>query len=106
MPFNMNLQSFEYIYNIYYEFCLIFQEFDAVDFPKKQNCSLECGPNKNCLVDTCCAPKSKQELARRSSKENSPTRSSSNHNKLKTSASSPCFDQYDFYLNCINVSGP
>ncbi|CAG2258158.1 SLC30A1 [Mytilus edulis] len=70
----------------------IIDEFDAVDFPKNQNCSLECGPNKNCLVDTCCAPKSKQELARRSSKENSPTRSSPNHNKLKTSASSPCFD--------------
>ncbi|CAG2237561.1 SLC30A1 [Mytilus edulis] len=78
----------------------IIDEFDAVDFPKNQNCSLECGPNKNCLVDTCCAPKSKQELARRSSKENSPTRSSPNHNKLKTSASSPCFDYVEGVLTC------
>lgn len=64
---------------------------DIVDFPRKQNCSLECGPDKTCFVDTCCAPKNKSELARRSSKENSPNKSS-DETKLKTSASSPCFE--------------
>lgn len=68
-----------------------FQNNDVTDFPKNQICSLECGPNTTCHVDTCCAPK--KELSRKSSKDHSPTRHSPDNNKLKVSASTPCFEK-------------
>lgn len=70
----------------------IIEDNDIADFPRNQNCSLECGPDKTCFVDTCCAPKNKTEIARRSSKENSPTHKTPDQNKLKISASSPCLE--------------
>lgn len=70
----------------------IIADNDIEGFPPNQNCSLECGPDKICFVDTCCAPKNKMELARQSSKENSPTHKTFDQNKLKLSASSPCLE--------------
>lgn len=72
---------------------IYFQNNENADIPKI--CSLECGPDTNCRSDTCCAPKTKNELARKSSKDNSPTRRSPDINKLKVSASSPCFEKTD-----------
>ena len=70
----------------------IIADNDIDDFTRNQNCSLECGPDKTCFVDTCCAPKNKIVLAQRSSKENSPTHKTVDQNKLKISASSPCLE--------------